>query len=134
MRATAAAVILVALVLAPVAGAGVRIAGVDTSGYPQVRVTVVASAGAARPRLDENGIPAAGLQAVHRDSNRRCHSDDARDIGSAGTDVAFLAATVRQWDAGDISAQQQSTHRLRAAELVSGHAHRRQSAGGEIYR
>ncbi len=65
MRAPAAAVILVALVLAPVAGAGVRIAGVDTSGYPQVRVTVVASAGAAWPQLDENGIPAAGLQEVN---------------------------------------------------------------------
>lgn len=65
MRAPAAAVALAALVLAPVAGAGVRIAGVDTSGYPQVRVTVVASAGAARPQLDENGIPAAGLQAVN---------------------------------------------------------------------
>lgn len=65
MRARAAAVALVALVLAPVAGAGVRIAGVDTSGYPQVRVTVIASAGAARPQLDENGIPAAGLQEVN---------------------------------------------------------------------
>jgi tight adherence protein B len=65
VRAPAAAVILVALVLAPVAGAGVRIAGVDTSGYPQVRVTVVASAGAAWPQLDENGIPAAGLQEVN---------------------------------------------------------------------
>ncbi|HEY5099174.1 MAG TPA: type II secretion system F family protein [Gaiellaceae bacterium] len=65
MRAPAAAVALAALVLAPVAGAGVRIAGVDTSGYPQVRVTVVASAGAARPQLDENGIPAAGLQGVN---------------------------------------------------------------------
>jgi len=65
VRAPAAAVALAALVLAPVAGAGVRIAGVDTSGYPQVRVTVVASAGAARPQLDENGIPAAGLQGVN---------------------------------------------------------------------
>jgi tight adherence protein B len=43
----------------------VRIAGVDTSSYPQVRVTVVASAGAAQPQLSENGIPAAGLQEVN---------------------------------------------------------------------
>jgi tight adherence protein B len=64
-RAAAVVLLALALVLAPVAGAGVRIAGVDTSGYPQVRVTVVASAGVAQPQLDENGIPTAGLQAVN---------------------------------------------------------------------
>jgi tight adherence protein B len=65
MRARAAAVVLIALVLAPAATAGVRIGGVDTSAYPEIRVTVVAPNGAAQPQLGENGLPAAGLQAVN---------------------------------------------------------------------
>ena len=42
-----------------------RIVGVDTSGYPEVRVTVVAPTGAAQPQLRENGLPVTGLQAVN---------------------------------------------------------------------
>jgi tight adherence protein B len=38
---------------------------VDTSAYPEVRVTVVAPTGAAQPQLRENGLPTAGLQAVN---------------------------------------------------------------------
>ena len=67
MRLRAAAVILVALVAPTTAAAasGVRIAGVDASGYPQVRVTVVAPTGSAQPQLEENGLAAAGLQAIN---------------------------------------------------------------------
>ncbi|HEY8030195.1 MAG TPA: type II secretion system F family protein [Gaiellaceae bacterium] len=65
IRARAAAVVLIALVVAPAAAAGVRIGGVDTSAYPEVRVTVVAPTGAAQPQLRENGLPTAGLQAVN---------------------------------------------------------------------
>ncbi|TMK24720.1 MAG: VWA domain-containing protein [Actinobacteria bacterium] len=67
MKVRAAAVVLLALVVAPAAAAtgSVRIAGVDTSGYPQVRVTVLAPTGAAQPTLEENGVPATGLQAVN---------------------------------------------------------------------
>ena len=65
MTKCTAAVVLGFLLLAPAAAADVRIGGVDTSGYPEVRVTVVAPAGAAQPRLTENGAPAAGLQAVN---------------------------------------------------------------------
>ncbi|HEX5245713.1 MAG TPA: type II secretion system F family protein [Gaiellaceae bacterium] len=67
MKLRAAAVVLLALVLAPAAAAAgsVRIAGVEMSGYPEVRVTVVAPAGATQPRLEENGLPVAGLQAVN---------------------------------------------------------------------
>jgi tight adherence protein B len=60
-----AAIALVALVLAPSASAGVRIGGVDTTGYPRVRVTVVAPTGSAQPQLDENGTPVSGLEAVN---------------------------------------------------------------------
>jgi tight adherence protein B len=38
---------------------------VDTSAYPEIRVTVVAPADAAQPELGENGVPVAGLQAVN---------------------------------------------------------------------
>ncbi|HUZ98930.1 MAG TPA: type II secretion system F family protein [Gaiellaceae bacterium] len=67
MRLRTAAVVLVALVAPSTAAAadGVRIVGVDASGYPQVRVTVVSPAGTAQPQLEENGLPAAGLQAVN---------------------------------------------------------------------
>lgn len=65
MTKRAAAVAVVALVLAPAASAAVRIGGVDTTGYPRVRVTVVAPTGAKQPQLDENGTPVSGLQAVN---------------------------------------------------------------------
>jgi tight adherence protein B len=67
MRLRTAAFVLAALVAPATAAAanGVRIAGVDASGYPQVRVTVVAPTGTAQPQLKENGLPAAGLQAVN---------------------------------------------------------------------
>jgi tight adherence protein B len=54
-----------ALALAASAAAGVDITGVDTSGYPQVRVTVVAPVGSGRPNLEENGVAVAGVQAVN---------------------------------------------------------------------
>lgn len=65
MKARAAAVLLAVLVAAPTAAADVRITGVDTSSYPQVRVTVVTSPESVQPTLDENGLPAAGLSAVN---------------------------------------------------------------------
>ncbi len=54
-----------ALVLAAPAAADVRIASVDTSGYPQVRVTVVAPAGSPAPTLREDGRPVASLSATN---------------------------------------------------------------------
>src|SRR5258708_6425233 len=55
----------VALVVAGSATAGVRISAVDTSGYPEVRLTVVAPVGSGSPVLHENGIPALGLQSAN---------------------------------------------------------------------
>src|SRR6185437_6860497 len=56
---------LAALAVAAPASAGVRIAGVDTGGYPEVRVTVVAPSTSAQPRLREDGTPVAGVQAAN---------------------------------------------------------------------
>jgi tight adherence protein B len=53
---------LAALAVAPSASAGVRISGVDTSGYPEVRLTVVAPA---KPHIEENGRPVVGAQAAN---------------------------------------------------------------------
>ena len=64
MRLRAAAVVCIAFVLAPAtatAADGVRIAGVDTSGYPQVRVTVVVPSGGGKPELEENGSASLAL-------------------------------------------------------------------------
>jgi len=56
---------LAALVVAPAALAGVRIASVDTSGFPNLRVTVVAPKGSAAPRLAEDGRAAVGVSAAN---------------------------------------------------------------------
>jgi tight adherence protein B len=58
---------LAALVLAPsaLAGGGTHIRSVDTSGFPAVRLTLVAPLGAATPRLTENRAAVAGYTAVN---------------------------------------------------------------------
>ncbi|HTS74486.1 MAG TPA: VWA domain-containing protein [Gaiellaceae bacterium] len=47
------------------AGRAVTISAVDTSGYPEIRVTVVTPPGSGRPRLTENGVAVTGLQAAN---------------------------------------------------------------------
>lgn len=61
---------MVSLLLASRAVAGVAVRTVDTSGYPEVRVTVTAPAGSAQPALTENGAPVAGLHAVNLASGK----------------------------------------------------------------
>jgi tight adherence protein B len=56
---------LLALVIAAPAAAGVRIGGVDASGYPTIRVSVVASTGSAAPVLHEDGYPVVGMSAAN---------------------------------------------------------------------
>jgi tight adherence protein B len=57
---------LAALVVVPAAAAGgVRIQSVDTSGFPAVRLTVVAPLRAASPHLTENSAPVTGYTAVN---------------------------------------------------------------------
>ena len=58
--------ILAALAFATAASAAtVRITGVDSGTYPELRVTVVAPAGAGQPALRENGLPVTDLQAIN---------------------------------------------------------------------
>jgi tight adherence protein B len=97
VKLRAAAVVLLALVLAPAAAAAgsVRIAGVDTSGYPLIRVTVVAPAGAAQPRLEENGLPAAGLQAANLGREKSVVLAVDRSQSMAGASLRNAAAAAR---------------------------------------
>jgi tight adherence protein B len=60
-----AVAVLAAAAMPAVAAASVRVSGVDLSGYPEVRVTIVAPPGAPRPELTENGNPVAGLVAAN---------------------------------------------------------------------
>jgi tight adherence protein B len=55
-----------ATLVAPAAlAAGVHIRSVDTSGFPQLRATIVAPQGSKPPTLTENGHPVAGYTAVN---------------------------------------------------------------------
>jgi hypothetical protein len=57
---------LAALLIVPsAAAAGVHITGVETSGFPVVRVTVVAPKGSHTPRVRENGRPVVGMVAAN---------------------------------------------------------------------
>jgi tight adherence protein B len=59
------AIVFAALALAAPASAGVRISGVDTSGYPEVRLTVVAPLGSAAPSVREDGKRVWGAQTAN---------------------------------------------------------------------
>ncbi|HVH52003.1 MAG TPA: VWA domain-containing protein, partial [Gaiellaceae bacterium] len=56
---------LAALGVAAPASAGVRIAGIDTSGFPEIRVTAVTGVGDGQPRITENGAPVVGLRTTN---------------------------------------------------------------------
>lgn len=62
----AGVVALLAFAPAAVSAAGVKVAGADAQGYPHLVVNVVTSQPVATPpRLTENGVPVAGLEAVN---------------------------------------------------------------------
>jgi tight adherence protein B len=85
------AVLVVGLAtLVPVssAAAGVQITGIDTSGYPEVRVTVVAPPGTGRPTLRENGATVVGLSAANLASSKSVVLAVDRSQSMAGTKLA----------------------------------------------
>lgn len=65
MKRALLAAFAVCAVLAPSAGAAPRISSLDTSSFPELRVTVLAPLGAKAPTLRENGKPVAALTAVN---------------------------------------------------------------------
>ena len=65
-RAITAVVVALAVVPAAAAASQVQIAGTDTAGYPHLVLNVVTATPVSKaPRLQENGLPAAGLEAVN---------------------------------------------------------------------
>ena len=91
----AALVALVALAAASSASTGVQIAGVDTSGYPEVSLTVVGPPGGARPRLAENGRAVLGLQAVSLAARKRVVLAVDRSQSMRGSSLADATAAAR---------------------------------------
>jgi tight adherence protein B len=85
---------LAALCLAAPAAAEVRIGGVDTSDFPEVRVTVVAPRGSAPPRLSENGHPATGARAANLGQTKSVVLviDRSRSMGGRSFTNAITAA------------------------------------------
>jgi len=88
-------VLAVALAAAGSASAGVRITGVDTSAYPEVRVTLVAPAGSGRPSLRENGVAVAGLQAANLAGSKSVVLAVDRSQSMAGAAIDDAAAAAR---------------------------------------
>jgi tight adherence protein B len=84
-----------ALLCAAPAAAGVHISGVDTSSYPQVRVTVVTPLGSARPGLTENGTAVVGLRAVNLGRAKSVALAIDRSQSMSGAPLADAAAAAR---------------------------------------
>lgn len=95
-RAVLALVVLAALTAAAQATAGVRIAGVDTSGYPEVRVTVV-TGGTGRPQLTENGAPVVGLRVANLGNVKSVVLAVDRSQSMAGRSLVDAAVAATQF-------------------------------------
>jgi tight adherence protein B len=94
-RAITAVVVALAVVPAAVAASQVQIAGTDTAGYPHLVLNVVTATPVSKaPRLRENGLPAAGLEAVNLGAAKSVvvAIDNSQSMkGQAITDAAAAA-------------------------------------------
>jgi tight adherence protein B len=102
VRTTAVAV--AALALAAPAAAGVQIGGVDTSGYPDLRVTVLAPVGSTQPTLEENRLPVIGERAANLGRAKSVSLVVDRSQSMQGAALADAAAGARAFVAGKASA------------------------------
>jgi len=91
------AAVLAVLVTPVAAGASLSLRGIDTSGYPTVRVTVVAPVAqtAAPPTLTENGNQVVGLHAVNLAATKSVVIAIDRSRSMAGTKLADALAAAR---------------------------------------
>jgi tight adherence protein B len=92
------------LALAAPAAAGVRVAGVDTGSYPEVRVTVVAPLGSGRPFIRENGTAVFGVQATNLGRAKSVVLAVDRSQSMRGASLADAAAAAREFVASKNSA------------------------------
>ena len=91
------AAVFAALVTPVAAGASLSLRGIDTSGYPTVRVTVVAPVArtAAPPILTENGNQVVGLNAVNLAATKSVVIAIDRSRSMAGTKLADALEAAR---------------------------------------
>jgi len=87
-----------ALALVPAAGARVEIRGLDTSGYPAVRLTVVSSKPVAqKPALAENGRVVTGLEAQNLGQAKAVVLALDRSQSMAGSSLSDAVAAARSF-------------------------------------
>lgn len=87
-----------ALALVPAAGARVEIRGLDTSGYPAVRLTVVSSKPVAqKPALAENGRVVSGLEAQNLGRAKAVVLALDRSQSMAGSSLSDALAAARSF-------------------------------------
>ncbi|MGD0272657.1 MAG: VWA domain-containing protein [Gaiellaceae bacterium] len=87
---------LAALVLAPGAAASVEIRGLDTSGYPTVRLTAVSSRPVSvKPALAENGHPVVALEAQNLGQAKAVELVLDRSRSMSGSSLADALAAAR---------------------------------------
>ncbi|MGC9975036.1 MAG: VWA domain-containing protein, partial [Gaiellaceae bacterium] len=88
--------LLAALALVPPAGASVAIRGLDTSGYPAIRLTVVSSKPVSiKPALAENGRAVVGLEAQNLGKAKAVVLALDRSQSMAGRSLADAVAAAR---------------------------------------
>ncbi len=97
MRARTLLFVAVAvLVLAPAAASSVEIRGLDTSGYPTVRLTAVSSKPVSvKPALAENGRPVVGLEAQNLGQAKAVELVLDRSRSMAGSSLSGALAAAR---------------------------------------
>jgi tight adherence protein B len=93
------AAVFAALVTPVAAGASLSLRGIDTSGYPTVRVTVVAPVAktAAPPTLTENGNQVVGLKAINLAATKSVVIAIDRSRSMAGTKLADALEAARSF-------------------------------------
>ena len=97
MKRALFAAFAVCAVLVPSAGAAPRISALDTSSFPELRVTIVAPLGAKAPTLRENGKAVAALSAVNlgRTKSIMLALDRSQSMRGRPLANAIAAAAVR---------------------------------------
>jgi tight adherence protein B len=91
-------------VLPAQAAAGAQIGGIDTSGYPELRVTVLAPAGSAQPSLEENGFAVIGSRVANLGRAKSVSLVVDRSQSMQGAALVDAAAGARTFVAGKASA------------------------------
>jgi tight adherence protein B len=89
--------VLAALVLAPTAIAAVRIVSVDSSGFPNLRVTVLAPKGSAAPVLTESGRKVYGVSAANLGQSKAMVLAIDRSQSMRGKPLANALAAARRF-------------------------------------